>query len=377
MFERLNPELAEKFIKQIAQYTKFNVNIMDITGRIIASSHEAGREGAFHEIAYRMLQERTEMMLIDEDSEYLGTKKGVNLLLSYGKEALGVVGVTGDPHQVREIALIIKMALETMIAYEEQQYINLYQKSKREQFYAALFEDGENTFGKLELLAEQLKIDSRCIRVPVLFVSPKAKNIDEMIHMLTDENLLSSQDLCWRQDNRHVAVFKKLTGRPEEIFADWEKDINEWLEKALKQAVDIWGYVGTLQCRLQYYKKALEHCQWLERNVQVKNQTVWFLDYLNDYFDSLFPVMEMYALYNVYDRHLDEAFKEMFCSVIGSLRHTNYNLVTSSKELFVHKNTLAFRMNKIKDIFSVNPFSSNQDRIFVDGFYRYLKKKNM
>ena len=110
---------------------------------------------------------------------------------------------------------------------------------------------------------------------------------------------------------------------------------------------------------------------------RLRIRLVWFLDYLNDYFDSLFPVMEMYALYNVYDRHLDEAFKEMFCSVIGSLRHTNYNLVTSSKELFVHKNTLAFRMNKIKDIFSVNPFSSNQDCIFVDGFYRYLKKKNM
>ena len=127
---KLYPELADRFINQIAHYTEYNINIMGDTGHIIASSRNPERVGSLHEAAYRMIQENQEMMIIRESSEYFGTKSGVNLLIAPGKQPMGVVGVTGAPEKVREIALIIKMALETMIAYEEQQYVNLYQKSK-------------------------------------------------------------------------------------------------------------------------------------------------------------------------------------------------------------------------------------------------------
>ena len=132
--------------------------------------------------------------------------------------------------------------------------------------------------------------------------------------------------------------------------------------------------MGSLQCRLHYYAKGLQHCQWLEKH-GASGKILFFADFAGEYLDSLLPEMELYAIYNVYDRNLDEDFKQSFLQIVDSLRGSNYNLVTSSRQLFVHKNTLAFRVNKIKSIFHSNPFQSSADRAFLEGFCKFLKQK--
>lgn len=37
------------------------------------------------------------------------------------------------------------------------------------------------------------------------------------------------------------------------------------------------------------------------------------------------------------------------------MKKNNYNIVASSKELYIHKNTLAFQFNKIRDRLDRNP----------------------
>lgn len=373
MLIKLYPELADRFINQIAHYTEYNVNIMGETGHIIASSRNPERVGSFHEGAYRMIHENQEMMIIGESSEYFGTKSGVNLLIAPGKQPIGVVGVTGEPEKVKEIALIIKMALETMIAYEEQQYVNLYQKSKYDQLYLALFDEKATSRDKLEILAQQLKFDSKCIRIPILLTFPDLEKMDSILTQLS-QSCLTSQDMCWLQNNQHVLIYKKLKGERMEILTDWRQMTEEWLEDLEKKLPYVQAFVGSLQCRLHYYSKGLQHCQWLEK-YGAEGKIVFFSDFTGDYLDSLLPEMELYAIYNVYDRNLDEEFKASFVEIIDSLHRSNYNLVTSSRQLFVHKNTLAFRVNKIKNMFHANPFQSGSDRAFLEGFCKFLKRK--
>ena len=50
----INRDIAEKFIKQVTEYTSYNVNIMDEEGVIIAS-RDPERIGQYHEIAYRIV----------------------------------------------------------------------------------------------------------------------------------------------------------------------------------------------------------------------------------------------------------------------------------------------------------------------------------
>lgn len=107
---RLEPKLAERFVNQLVTYTKYNINIMNDKGVIIASRNKE-RVGTFHEMAYEIISSRREVAIADEEDSYGGgVQPGVNLLLQYNNDPIGVIGVTGKPEEVYEIALIIKMA---------------------------------------------------------------------------------------------------------------------------------------------------------------------------------------------------------------------------------------------------------------------------
>ena len=43
--------------------------------------------------------------------------------------------------------------------------------------------------------------------------------------------------------------------------------------------------------------------------------------------------------------------------------------------LHVHKNTLVYRLDKIREILNMNPLAKNSDREFMECFYYYLLRK--
>ena len=61
--------------------------------------------------------------------------------------------------------------------------------------------------------------------------------------------------------------------------------------------------------------------------------------------------------------------------IMEALRMANFNLNDASKLLHVHKNTLIYRLDKIRETLNVDPLGNNNDREFVNGFYYYLKRK--
>ena len=116
----ISRELARKLIEQITQYTEYNVNIMDADGTIIAS-RDPGRVGQFHEVAHRILQGQETIVVTTDTRDYSTVLPGINMVIEDNGVREGVVGVTGDPEEIRPIALIIKMAIETMLKYERSQ----------------------------------------------------------------------------------------------------------------------------------------------------------------------------------------------------------------------------------------------------------------
>ena len=64
---------------------------------------------------------------------------------------------------------------------------------------------------------------------------------------------------------------------------------------------------------------------------------------------------------------------ESYGEIVGILERNNYNLVASSKELYIHKNTLIFRLNKIRDFLGLNPIQNAGDRAFMDFLSYYIE----
>ena len=100
----IDPMLANSFIKRIAQCTEYNINIMDERGIIIASRNPT-RVGTFHEVAMKIMKGSQDLIIVNEENFGYGVKKGVNMAIYYKNHKEGVLGITGDPDEIGQIAL--------------------------------------------------------------------------------------------------------------------------------------------------------------------------------------------------------------------------------------------------------------------------------
>ena len=96
-------DLAQKIVERTMDIIHCNVNIMDATGRIIASGDQA-RIGSTHDGALLALSQG-QPVDIDEHTKHLrGVKPGINLPLRLDGEIVGVIGLTGDPLHLKSLA---------------------------------------------------------------------------------------------------------------------------------------------------------------------------------------------------------------------------------------------------------------------------------
>ena len=64
-----------------------------------------------------------------------------------------------------------------------------------------------------------------------------------------------------------------------------------------------------------------------------------------------------------------------YMETMGALIDKDYNLSKASTMLHIHKNTLVYRLDKIREALNMNPLLYNVDREFMECFYYYLKRK--
>lgn len=368
----INANLAKKFVERIAKYTDYNINIMNDQGIIIASRNPE-RIGSFHETAYNMIRSNLEISSVSNGDALLGVQNGVNLLVRYGKQPIAVVGVTGDPEKVREIAMIIKMSLETMVRYESQQELEFSKITAHNRFFSLLFLEESPSPEQLKQLAEKLEFSTEKIRIPImLYFAPECRLEQEIAGI---QSYATGEDMIWTVDHRHILVYKDLEQRAAPALASWHNQTAEWLQRIETSVAYERAYVGTMQYNLCDYHLGLAACRWLEKNLSAGERVLYFMEHLDEYLFSLLPATEMYGIFNVYDHALEEESKQSLLKMAGSLQKNDFNLVKSSEELFLHKNTLVFRLNKLRAALGINPFQSANDKLLMTCLFHYLKGK--
>lgn len=373
----IETELAKKFIEQVTQYTEYNINIMNEQGVIIAS-RDPKRVGSFHEVAYYIVTGSEDIVVTSNEEDYPGVKPGINMVINIDGRREGVVGITGNPGEIKPVALITKMAIEAMLKYEKQQEELRRRRNRKEHFTNLLIHVEYPDPGELRSIAKQLNYSENIIRIPILCKLEDMRP-EPLLDMIKSSPRHVSEDVSIILDSSHILIFKTMPEQARKVFADYKYIIAEYLSTALKwlreQEKRCKFYIGSFQENFTQYYNAYRHCKWLEENVDT-GSAAFFYDYTGNYVRSIVPVNELQWMFNVYEKELGDDFKKSFMEIAGVLIKTNYNLVTASKELFVHKNTLLYRYNKVKDILNINPLESSADRFFLEAFYTFLRKEH-
>lgn len=109
----ISKELAESIVCEMKKIIEKDLNFIDSTGIIIAST-DSSRVGTYHEGGKQAIT-INDVIKINRDEEYKGARKGINLPLNFNGELIGVIGISGETNEVEKYGQIIKRMSEILI----------------------------------------------------------------------------------------------------------------------------------------------------------------------------------------------------------------------------------------------------------------------
>lgn len=138
---KVTVDVAKTIVNEISNTINKNVNLMDETGRIIAST-AFDRVGTYHRGALRIVEEKLDCLTIYTDYEYSGSKMGINMPIYFQGEIVGVIGISGEWDQISQYIQLIRKATELLLMESYLKNRELHDEaSRREYIYKLLFED--------------------------------------------------------------------------------------------------------------------------------------------------------------------------------------------------------------------------------------------
>lgn len=122
-------ELAQDIVSNIKEILNQEINYIDTNGIIIAST-DANRIGSDHEGAKLVVETKKEL-IIDQDNQWKGARKGINFPVFFNKEIVGIIGITGNKQDVLQYGKILQKMTEILV--KEAYVKDLQSQQKRNQ----------------------------------------------------------------------------------------------------------------------------------------------------------------------------------------------------------------------------------------------------
>lgn len=111
----LDARLAQDIVARTMKIIDSNVNVMDARGRIIGSG-DRERIGELHEGALLVLSQGRIVDIDEAVAKHLhGVRPGINLPLRIDGDIVGVIGLTGEPLALRHYGELVCMTAEMML----------------------------------------------------------------------------------------------------------------------------------------------------------------------------------------------------------------------------------------------------------------------
>lgn len=348
-----------------------NVNIMDINGIIIASGDES-RIGAYHEIAAAAAAENMEITVdLEHASELKNVKPGVNVPINFDSEVIGVVGITGNPEEVSGYGKIIKELVELMVHDKQRKKLELFHYRAVRSLVMQLIEKSDLESDELQMLenrASMSKFDLKKKRVLIIadienfgnFISQK-KLTEIQIQGLKQNviDLISTggdvSDAVLNLDKDRFLILKSAEGDIESFCNN--KHIRIYNRLGINLIFAEGGLCADVKDYHHAYVKALS---FLDIATKLKD-----IHHISEkYFDLYLLVHEIPdRLKKDFTKRLGTILLDSKDNLVETVKvffESGMNSKETAAKLFIHKNTLIYRLNKVRDQYGIDPFNPYQ-----------------
>lgn len=379
----LTQELAQEIVERTMNVLGKNINIMDYNGIIIGSGNKE-RINTFHEGAAKVLETGEKLIVTEEEAKALrGVKTGINLPIKFNNRIIGVVGITGNLSEVESYGEIVKNLVELMLSHNFlQKEIELENKAI-ENFYQQLIGNDINNREQLYDRAKLFNIDNTLYRkVMVIQISPfdnmKINSEIENFNMLF--NLDNTRDIFFIRGTSLVfikSLKKKELKEQSSIIEKIARVILDRFESIFNSvAIGIGQTIQGLDKLYLSYEGA-KHALKVGEKIYRSEEKIYFIDHLG--YDYFIPYLkENYAEYylDMFSLDVREVFEDTDTGIIlEGMMENDLNISKTAEALFMHRNTLLYRIEKIKGLTGLDPKKAKDLFTLLLAYHLYLYNK--
>jgi carbohydrate diacid regulator len=349
---KINLNLAQEIVKAVKEVVDKDINFIDINGIIIGST-DKNRLNTFHQAGYKAIKTLNNIT-VGENDEYEGSKKGINYPIKINKTAVGAIGITGEPSEISKFGFLVTKITEIFIKEQQLNYKHEADKQRINYVVKSLIYDDVEDKLEIEDILKEFNISiNQKFAVVIMKINRN--------HSVSDLEIIEN-DIKKLFDT--MGNIFKIYIYPNEFIAL----VNEERYKKLKTVYfdTLKKYKGNLSGGVGQLKGLYEsHKSYQEARIALKystknNKILTYIDSLN-----LEIILESIDI-EMKNQYMEKILKNLNESEINLLENyykNDMSLKQTAQDLYIHKNTLQYKLEKINQKCRLNPRSFNDSVI--------------
>ncbi|MFJ8256451.1 CdaR family transcriptional regulator [Peribacillus asahii] len=374
-------QIAQMIVENTTEIIGYPISITDEKGYIIGAT-DPNRLGSFHQASLDVLKKK--QIVCYEMTEIKTLKNvlpGVATPIMFNHEAIGVLGIIGNPADVKKYAQIVKSHVEMMCQEFFKQEVNVLESQKIDTLIHHLI-NSQNTedhnriirYGKI--LGYDLNVKRACLLIDIDMLSlnlsnQQADQPDELALQRLQKDLIDNlkyyfidnkQDIISLLTLDQFIIFKTInSSETADMFLKKIKHklqrLNQYLEVTYHSnaAISIGNVKSGVDGIRESYLDALKAL-----SAGTKTDIYPRIYHYNDWNIALELLSKGLAPY-IKDRLAENYHDFIYHDNFDTLSSTfmtyckcNMNLSETARSLFLHRNSLVYRLEKIRDLTSLN-----------------------
>lgn len=375
----LSQQNAMNIVTEISAIIGQHVNMMDDKGAIIAST-DPKRIGTFHEGAATLVNNRLDELIIPDNSRFKGSLKGINLPLVLNGRVIGVIGVTGEYKEVMKYGQIIKKMTEAMMQENYQKE----QKKIDDRIHARFLDEwvleGAPVTPTLAERGARLNID---VRQPYRVLVAQIANFRHYSDTPEGQVMIDNINRRVRQSMAKIqgGVFAKTASKMICLFPGENSDacmerhgaaILKTVEQefAVQLHIGIDGGEGPVHQSYQQASKAALACAQGECSIALYNNIG-----LEIFLGDISPVLRRTFVNRIFRGYSEKEVAQLVAA-LQVYFETNGSIEKTAGRLFLHKNTLQYKLKKMHEKTGYDPRNIAHSALIYLAVQFYLIGEN-
>ena len=337
----ISQNLATNILYRMKDIINQDLNYIDVDGTIIAST-DPKRVGTFHAASLECIK-KGKYVIIENDSQYEGSRKGINMPIYFDDSIIGVIGITGNKDEVEKFGEIIRLMTEILIKEAWIKDQDIRKKEIIKAFIERVILEYEHDFFPMSNFSFPYVVIVGKYNINDIFL------IDDSVYNILKDHFSYNKHHFFTVSRNEIIILYNYY-KNEKISSSIEllkKDIFE------KTRLNFKFGIGTNASDYNDLKLSYKNAKEILKISDVFSSSKSVFEYEKMDLELLFMNLKKSNVETFKKKCLKNfSLKEIkeFSGILSIYEKFNGSITKTSEELFMHKNTLQYKLAKIKKI---------------------------